>query len=188
MDPTDYNFDEDEILHRQYIHSILMLYTLTIIVIKIFYICLHMLASFWFENFHYFNPICLLLAMELGLFTAKFFPRRFRRHLANDFFLTTLLMSVVAVSFLLQMFLEPDDVYDFVVKILNSAFGSFIVTIVLCLALIFVSRKISNETSNFHSISSFSASHPSDSTTHFRHHRTKLNWKPFISKLLWRSN
>lgn len=142
MDPTDYNFDEDEIREREMLHTELTIYIRSIVLIMTFYICFHVVSSALSTQFQALNPICLLLAIELGLRCMKYFSPRLRRYLAEDFFLATLMMTITAVSFLLQLFLVNGMTDDFALQILQSAFGSFVVINILCLILIIVSSSM----------------------------------------------
>src|SRR5690349_19368434 len=136
MDPIDYNIDEEEINEREDIHTKLTIFIVTVVVIMIFYICLHIIASLFCEQFQLLNPICLLLGIELGLRNMNLFRPHIHRHSSDDFFLGTLMMTVAVVSFAIQFSIEPENSLNFSLQVLNSAFGSFIVTSSLSVVLI----------------------------------------------------
>lgn len=58
--------DVDDVSDRVYVHMILQSYVLALLFIEAVFIILHYLASLFFVNFQFINPICVLFSMELG--------------------------------------------------------------------------------------------------------------------------
>lgn len=129
MDPSYYQFidemdDEMEIDEREFLHSLSKFYVVQMQLMVLVFMLLNALSSIYFREFSVLNPLCMFIAIHVGLALTTRVPDRRLYDQA-----TSILVIWASIAMLLQTTITRNEAFGLIAMIFSASCCLFILSV-----------------------------------------------------------